>query len=835
MGKLCMKHRSESGNGAAAPFGSAPFRRCLLSLVLFGAWCIYHAPASADIWSAGYYPGYEQSSMPASVVDFAALTHVIHFSVSPKIDGSLNQAINGITPTGSADLVSRAHAAGKKVLFSVSGSTSGGFGGATSTANRGTFITNLVNFMSTYGYDGIDIDWEPLASSDALQYTNFIKELRVALNGYSPYRMLTVATAQQPAWFATLQGQFDQINLMTYDLSGPWSGWVTWYNAAVYDGGYRFPSTGGLVPSADGMVTQFINAGVAPGKLGIGIAFYGRMWSGGTGTPTGGVSAPRQSWTTDPTMTYASYATIMSTYYQTNLYHWDTAAQASYLGIDNTGSTNDHFISYDDERACQSKVVYARNRGLGGVMIWELGEAYRSSQPAGQRDPLLQAVKRAIYSTNRYFDVNANTPGSGVGNNGSYAWGSFWSTAADGTATLAAWANGDDAVFCAGTDAAGKFFKLTGLPTAGPAINSWTVSNGWVQVEGSAATNVGTTGTAGTTLLAVYDSNGGLAMTNSPGLYLYGNVGLTKRGPGTYNGGGSQRYVGPTYLEAGTTIITPDLPTRLPFGLGAPRTANSTIHLSGGTLSGRTPIPMVAGNTGTAFLTNHYILSLEGGTLDAPTPATNFIIQAQITGSGALTKTGNSLLTLTCTSNNYTGGSAINAGTLEGAAAGSLPGNVTVGAGGVLKLSAASALASSASLTLAASPGAGTVKLNFSGSQTIHALYFGSALQRAGTQGGIGSGAKHESAVFSGAGLLNMTFGWTDPSLSIANNGNGTYTLQCIGTAGAGYSVRASTNAAAPVSAWKVLATNVFGGSPTDYIDLAATNHPSRYYLISLP
>ena len=60
------------------------------------------------------------------------------------------------------------------------------------------------------------------------------------------------------------------------------------------------------------------------------------------------------------------------------------AAQAAYLSLDNTGSTNDKFISYDDEHACQAKVSYARNRGLGGVMIWELGQGYRPTpaQPA---------------------------------------------------------------------------------------------------------------------------------------------------------------------------------------------------------------------------------------------------------------------------------------------------------------------------------------------------------------------------------------------------------------------------------------------------------------------
>src|SRR5205807_4635839 len=100
-----------------------------------------------------------------------------------------------------------------------------------------------------------------------------------------------VPVASQPALIASLQSQFDQINLMTYALSGPWPGWVTWFNSPIYDGGYRFPSTGGPVPSTDGMLASFLSAGVAASKLGIGIDFYGELWTGGSGTLTGGVSA----------------------------------------------------------------------------------------------------------------------------------------------------------------------------------------------------------------------------------------------------------------------------------------------------------------------------------------------------------------------------------------------------------------------------------------------------------------------------------------------------------------------------------------------------------------
>jgi chitinase len=359
--------------------------------------------ARADLWSTGYYPGWEQASMPASNIDFTALTHIIHFSLVPNSDGTLNSSDNSITSANSADVVSRAHVAGKKVLICVGGAGSeSGFQGATSTANLPTFINSLTNFMATRGYDGVDIDWEPLPVSDAQQYTNLVNGLWAALSLFPQHKLLTVAAGAYPPYgdpptaeyimFAALQNKLDQINIMTYDLSGPYGGWVTWFNSPIYDGGYRFPSTGGLVPSVDGAVSNFITNGLTPGKLGIGIAFYGYVWTGGSGTSTGGVTQPRQSWTNAPTISTPDYSTIMTSYYQSNLYHWDNSAQAAYLSITNSNPANDMFISYDDQRTCQSKVSYARNHGLGGVMIWELAQDHQSGQP----DPLLQALKQAL-------------------------------------------------------------------------------------------------------------------------------------------------------------------------------------------------------------------------------------------------------------------------------------------------------------------------------------------------------------------------------------------------------------------------------------------------------
>jgi chitinase len=384
-------------------FSSKHFNRKRQVALSIGVLCLLSIITHAEIWRTGYYPGWEQASMPASNIDFTALTHIIHFSVVPNSNGSLNSNANGVTTANSADVVSRAHTAGVKVIICVGGADSeSAFQAATSIANLPVFINNLTNFMATRDYDGVDIDWEPLPAADAQQYTNLVTGLRSALNGFPQHKLLTAAVGAYPPYgdsltaeyvmFAALQSQFDQINIMTYDLSGPYDGWVTWFNSPIYDGGYRFPSNGNLLPSVDDAVKNFLTNGVAPAKLGIGIAFYGYLWTGGSGTSSVSITQPRQSWTNAPTTTAIRYSTIMTDYYQSNLYHWDTNAQSAYLSITNANPTNNTFISYDDQRTCQAKVSYARNHGLGGVMIWELAQDHQS----GQSSPLVQALKQAL-------------------------------------------------------------------------------------------------------------------------------------------------------------------------------------------------------------------------------------------------------------------------------------------------------------------------------------------------------------------------------------------------------------------------------------------------------
>lgn len=350
------------------------------------------AGAAHPIWVAAYYAVWQQkSALPPDKIDYTAFSHLIHFAIIPTATGEIDQSRDdSITRAMSDEVIARAHAAGDKVIVSVGGDGAGTVcASAISGPVRAKFIRSLVEFVRTRGYDGVDIDIEPLAARDYSNYKAFVHGLRAALKHLGPDRMMTVAATTEPAQaklLAELKSEFDQINIMTYDLSGPWDGFKTWYNSSLYGSGSEMMVADVPYPSVTGAVATYIAAGVPTSKLGMAMAFYGDVWTG--------VAGPRQS-ITGVTNAQIPYNAIMDQYYSPAAYHWDAIAHAPYLGIASDSPDKSKFVSYDDARLCAEKVMYARRHGLGGVTIFELGDGYQPNAPEGSRDMLLQSVKKA--------------------------------------------------------------------------------------------------------------------------------------------------------------------------------------------------------------------------------------------------------------------------------------------------------------------------------------------------------------------------------------------------------------------------------------------------------
>src|SRR3982751_2526133 len=76
--------------------GARIFTRLGLWATLLAVCCLARV-GWADLWVTAYYAGWNQSYLAPSNIDFGAVSHVIHFSVVPNSNGSLDTTINGLT------------------------------------------------------------------------------------------------------------------------------------------------------------------------------------------------------------------------------------------------------------------------------------------------------------------------------------------------------------------------------------------------------------------------------------------------------------------------------------------------------------------------------------------------------------------------------------------------------------------------------------------------------------------------------------------------------------------------------------------------------------------
>jgi chitinase len=170
---------------------------------------------------------------------------------------------------------------------------------------------------------------------------------------------------------------------MSYGMAGPWGGWKSWHSAALAG---ETPSTPSSIKSS---VQAYLNSGVPAAKLGIGIGFYGSCWAPGVTAPSqalGGATIVAD----DNTM---SYRNIFESYLTPQALKWDSVASATYLSFSSPkGPAACTFVSYEDEKSITAKAAYVKSAGLGGAIVWTIGEGHVPSLAPGKRDPLLEAL-----------------------------------------------------------------------------------------------------------------------------------------------------------------------------------------------------------------------------------------------------------------------------------------------------------------------------------------------------------------------------------------------------------------------------------------------------------
>lgn len=343
-------------------------------------------------WVSGYAVGYQRDLYPIEDIDFAVVTHLMVGRVTPRGDGTLTTHfdIDPVAgPLWARQAAAAARSAGRRAVLMVGGAGEhAGWVAAAAPERRERFVANLLETMDALGFDGLDLDWEPLPVTDQPNFLALAQALRAA----RPDLVLTVplgwinanfATPADP-FYGTIAPLFDQINVMSYDMAGGWDGWLSWHSSALQG------ATGNTPSSVRISIDYYRRAGVPRSRLGIGIPFYGTCWRG--------VDGPRQAGgfvvASDNVL---SYRHLVEDYYAPERLHRDAEAQVPWLGAAQTfGPAGCNFVSYDDAGSIAAKVAYLRRHGLGGAILWTIAQGHLPDRPPGQRDPLLQAIGAAL-------------------------------------------------------------------------------------------------------------------------------------------------------------------------------------------------------------------------------------------------------------------------------------------------------------------------------------------------------------------------------------------------------------------------------------------------------
>lgn len=208
----------------------------------------------------GYLPGRENLLQSANAINYDKITHLYIAFINPDSLGNL---------TGTADLKAAAaiaHARKVKIMASIGGGGAPAYYPSFLTGEKKTkLIADLVSLAVECNLDGIDVDLEgALIDSN---YENFVIDLAAQLRSKNKMITAAIATVYKDQFTDKALAQFDFVNIMSYDKSGPWNlskpGPHAPYEMAVEDLDYW---TG--------------KRGIPKQKLSLGVPFYGYGFGG---------------------------------------------------------------------------------------------------------------------------------------------------------------------------------------------------------------------------------------------------------------------------------------------------------------------------------------------------------------------------------------------------------------------------------------------------------------------------------------------------------------------------------------------------------------------------
>jgi hypothetical protein len=185
-------------------------------------------PAEAQLapWSIAILPGWSQGNdspdaIEEALVESRVFNHVLHGAIAAGADGRVTyQGSDLVGQTQACAAVVAAHRQGYPIQIVLGGDRGDdALALATSDANRPVLVAGLLDFIDTYGYDGVSVAW--IAEIDVAQLSALVDDLAAEFALRSPRPLLTVDVSSgtiDPTISASWIPRADAVNLESYGL-----------------------------------------------------------------------------------------------------------------------------------------------------------------------------------------------------------------------------------------------------------------------------------------------------------------------------------------------------------------------------------------------------------------------------------------------------------------------------------------------------------------------------------------------------------------------------------------------------------------------------------------
>ncbi len=438
----------------------------------------------------GFLPYWELSGA-STKLNYDVLSTIAYFSVGATAKGDLKKrSADGSTTTGWAgwtssnltSVINAAHQRGTRVVLTVSAFAWTSSQAAIqrsilgSSAARLNLAKQVAAAVRDRGADGVNLDFEPLASGYADEFVQLLKAMRGELNKIKRGYQLTYDTTgfigNYPLEASVGPGAADAIFVMGYDYR----------TSGSRTAGSVDPLSGPKYDLAD--TVRAYTARVSPSRVILGLPWYGRAWS----TKSDAARSASQSgakYGYSTAVNYESLTGLVGKYGR----RWDAVEQSPYVAYRRENCTKAHGcvtswrqVYYDDGESMKLRLAMVDDYNLRGAGMWALGydgghpELYRAFSQSFLADKSApQAGIRLLTSTqvDEGFVVSWAADGTSdvasydvqVSTNGK-AW-TTWLTAT--TATSGVWM---------GRHGTGYAFRVRARDGKG-STGSWNVRSVW--------------------------------------------------------------------------------------------------------------------------------------------------------------------------------------------------------------------------------------------------------------------------------------------------------------------------------------------------------------------